>query len=1081
MVNESDRSHRQSDLVYAARSKTHAWRSNRFELTHGADEDTLTKFRDLAVEQKLRLIKSAGPAAKSLAGFDPAGAGSPWYSIGPRNVNGRVKSLAIHPTNANIVYAGAASGGVWKSIDGGQIWDPLWDMQTSLAIGALGISKSSPNTIYAGTGEWTPGWGPSYGGAGVYLSTDAGVTWSPRPSVQARRVGKLVVHPTDPNTVWLCGDHGLEKSTNGGTTWTTLKAGTITDIVLDPANPNVVLIAVQSDKFYRSTNGGTTFAALAGAPTGASLIWPQIAIGVSGAHANNFIVIKMGGNVQKSIDGGATFNAAGTRVGFYAGWCDVIACAPDNEQIIFWGGIGMDRTGDGGTTWTSLPVHSDQHAAVFAPSNSNIVYFANDGGVWRSDDKGVTVRKVSNGLVISQFYNINFWTTLSNVVGAGAQDNQTNYTTGGLTWRPVFGGDGGWFVIDPLDPRTMYAEYQNANVAKSVDGGLNWVAKTAGIVGSPPWEGALVMDPNNHMRLFYGTNQVLRTNDGCATAWTSVSQVLVGEVTAVEIAPSDSNRVYAGTSSGKLYRTDDGGNTNIWADKSGTLPNRMISSVTVDAGNRDAVLVSIAGLSTVASSQSVYRTTNGGTSWSDVSGDLPKVVGNSVVRDPSDPANTWYLATDTGLFRTTNAGAHWMPFDNGIPNVPVSDLTVDAAAKILYCATMGRGAFKLDIKPGVTKPTVDIYLRDDDLDTGERFPSPSGLPDPLLPAPAMAFAWMSPDIKTNHAPVFAPGTVFDGVDFDLTLQHQNPWRGATDRFFVQVHNRGWQDAHNVSVRAFIADASAGLPNLQAALVPPAFNLPAGPWTAVGPAKNIALLKPNRPAVVFWDFAVPLSAATHTCCLAVISSPDDPLTNNTTNVWQLITMDKRVCLKNLHVVDVGLSPMGMVMTTIDFHNPGKDAGVMDIVIDPIGFARGIVALLLPKLELDPVKSLRGVTIRKLVANDPIGTWDAHGDEKLQRALTARLDTCDRTRIFEFDQSKASEIVGIKLAGGQSLHGILVSRLKGDTSTIAAPQFHVVQRLNGKVCGGSTFQFGTTELARIDRAKLQSNRTEVPLAD
>src|SRR5882762_2059087 len=168
MVNENDGPHRQSDLVYAARSKTHAWRSNRFELTHGADEDTLTKFRDLAVEQKLQLIKSAGPAAKSLAGFDPAGAGSPWYSIGPRNVNGRVKSLAIHPTNANIVYAGAASGGVWKSIDGGQTWDALWDMQTSLAIGALGISKSSPNTIYAGTGEWTPGWGPSYGGAGVY-------------------------------------------------------------------------------------------------------------------------------------------------------------------------------------------------------------------------------------------------------------------------------------------------------------------------------------------------------------------------------------------------------------------------------------------------------------------------------------------------------------------------------------------------------------------------------------------------------------------------------------------------------------------------------------------------------------------------------------------------------------------------------------------------------------------------------------------------------------------------------------------------------------------------------------------------
>src|SRR5581483_6831947 len=115
--------------------------------------------------------------------------------------------------------------------------------------------------------------------------------------------------------------------------------------------------------------------------------------------------------------------------------------------------------------------------------------------------------------------------------------------------------------------------------------------------------------------------------------------------------------------------------------------------------------------------------------WTDVSGDLPSIPANAVVGDPSS-ASTFYVATDGGVYRTTDGGAHWLPFDNGIPNVPVSDLVIDVAHHLLYAATMGRGAYKLDITPAVTKPVVDLYLRDDDLDTGERLPSPTNLPDP---------------------------------------------------------------------------------------------------------------------------------------------------------------------------------------------------------------------------------------------------------------------------------------------------------------------------------------------------------------
>jgi hypothetical protein len=325
-------------------------------------------------------------------------------------------------------------------------------------------------------------------------------------------------------------------------------------------------------------------------------------------------------------------------------------------------------------------VHADQHAVVFAPSNSNIVYIVNDGGVYRSTDKGNSVDDVSNGLVITQFYNINFWHRLSNVLGGGSQDTGVSYTTSGLTWISIYGGDGGWIVIDYADPRIIYTESWYANIQKSTDGDQSWVIKTAGIVGTSPWEGVLAMDPEDNLRLYYGTDRVLLSTDGLNTAWTQSSQVLSGSVTAIAIAPNQSSCVYAGTNVGRLYRSNDGGNTAPWADVSGTLPGRIITSIAVGTGNGDTVLVSIGGLSGAASSQSVYGSSNGGTTWADVSGDLPGVVGNAVALDPSS-ANTWYLATDTGVFRTTNAGKNWIAFDNGILNVPCSDLVVDTTSQ----------------------------------------------------------------------------------------------------------------------------------------------------------------------------------------------------------------------------------------------------------------------------------------------------------------------------------------------------------------------------------------------------------------
>lgn len=1056
---------RPGPVPFAQRSAALDWRRVWFATSRTDDEQLLSVSMEAALEHKRRLIEIVGAESGAVAGYDPAGAGSPWFLIGPRNVNGRVKSLAVHPTQPDTLYAGAASGGVWRSTDGGQTWDPLFDMQESLAIGAIAIAASSPQTVYAGSGEWTPGYGASYPGAGVYVSTDGGATWSRRAGCLCRRIGKIVVDPTDAQRVWICGDAGLELTTDGGTTWTRLRSDTVTDIAIDPANSSTVFIGVSGSGFYKSTNGGTTFSLLPGSPTGAGVTFPQLGIGVSGTHGHNFIVIKTGGTVATSINGGNTFTTVSAGHGGYFGWCDVIACAPDDESILFYGGVALERSTDGGGSWSSLPVHADQHAAVFAPSNSSIVYFANDGGVWRSNDKGASVTKVSNGLVITQFYNIGCWAPLSNVVGGGSQDNATQYTTSGLTWRPVWTNDGGWFVIDQTDPRTMYAEGQYAYLAKSTDGGTSWTPVTSGISGSSPWEGILTIDPNDHLRLYYGTDRVLRTTDGCTTPWTTVSQALSGEVSAIAVAASDSTRVYAASTGGHVYRSDNGGNTSPWADNSTGLPSRPVSGIWVDPTDRDKVLISVGGTLPTGwpgapGAQSVYRSTNGGTTWTNISGDLPTVCANAAVGDPSS-ATTFYVATDGGVYRTTNGGTNWAPFDNGIPNVPVSDLIVDWTRKILYAGTFGRGAYRLDITPGVMKPPVDLYLRDDDLDTGTILPSPSGLPDPLAPSPATADWWMSPDIKVNHAPFYAPpGSVFDGVDFDASLVHEDPYRTAANRIYVQVHNRGWQPTANVSVRAFVADASAGLPALPNALTPPNFNLTsAAVWTPVGPAQTIPMVYPNRPVIVSWDFTFPASAATHTCCLAVISSPDDSFANPATDIGTLVTGDKRACLKNLHVVDPGPAPVGMTMVGIDFHNPGKKTVLAEILIRPTAFERGTIALLLPEIELVKGKRrLRGVEQQPLSPDDPVGSWYLPDRKARPKQLAERWAGLDRSCIWAVNSAQVCSFRGIPLKAGGVLRGVLVFSHPRDVPTQVPPRISIEQRVGEVSVGGSTFQIG-----------------------
>jgi hypothetical protein len=326
--------------------------------------------------------------------------------------------------------------------------------------------------------------------------------------------------------------------------------------------------------------------------------------------------------------------------------------------------------------------------------------------------------------------------------------------------------------------------------------------------------------------------------------------------------------------------------------------------------------------------------------------------------------------------------------------------------------------------------------------------------------------------------------VFDGVDFDDGLVHQDARRAETNRFYLQVHNRGYKPTSNVTVRAFTANASGGLPPLPSPLVPPAFNLSsAAVWTPVGPARTIATLLPNRPAVVSWDVPFPSNTATHTCCLAVVSSPDDPITSSETDLNVLVPREKRVCLKNLHVVDPGSAAAPATIVGIDFFNPEPEPLGTEVLVQPTGFGRGTVGIVFPKtVKVQPKSPGRlGVTLVEIGTDDTIGSWYNAGRGGEDKGLAKRWRGLDRSRIWMFDSNRESRLTGIELPPRRAAEAVVVVSHKRDLPMSLAPRVSLLQMARGRIVGGSTFQIGydgssSPAQVRTQRIRILASRLE-----
>lgn len=682
---------------------------------------------------------------------------SAWQFAGPENIGGRVVDIEMNPLNPNTTYLAAATGGIFKSTDGGTNWFPIFDNESTLSIGDIAIAPSDTNIIYAGTGEANGGSGSlTYDANGIYKSTNGGSTWTNIGLNLTRITGKIAVNPTNSNIVFAAtmGDlyaptpnRGLYRTVDGGANWTRVLFGTDStgaiDVVINPQNPQIVFAALwertrrpnskhyygTSSGLWRSADGGSTWTQLSVGLPPIGGLYSRIGVDLCPSHPNVVFVKYLDSNyglvgVYKSSNGGNSFyqtNDAAliSNVGFGGYWYGKMKCDPIDSNTVYEIGFDMYKTTDGGNSWfqTFPGVHVDHHAIAISPMDNQFVMNGCDGGLHISYDGGNNWIH-HEGLPITQFYNCELDNLNPNILIGGAQDNNVVATNTGAfnDWNYLIGGDGFFSLIDPVDDSHWYGEYQYGNMSRSDDGGQSFWQIMNGLSGSGNWRTPIVFNPQNPQILYTGYQQVFKTNDR-GDNWFSISPDLTtidpfgnlffGSITTIDVSPMDTNIIYAGTDDGKVWRTLNGG-TN-WLNVTDTLPYRWVTRVTCDEHHTNRAFVTMSGYRFHDNMSHVYMTNDNGTTWNSIDGNLPDVPCSDLIIDPSADS-VLYLATDVGVFFTTDLGAAWNPIGTSMPVVVCSSLRLHDASRTLLVGTYGRGMYKLNLTSLAGVSPIEISL-----------------------------------------------------------------------------------------------------------------------------------------------------------------------------------------------------------------------------------------------------------------------------------------------------------------------------------------------------------------------------------
>lgn len=665
-----------------------------------------------------------GSAAPPVAGISPGG----WTGIGPGNIGGRIRAVAIHPTQHNTVFIGSVSGGIWKTTDGGVTWAPVADFMGNLSISSIVFDPGNPNVMYAGTGEGFFNV-DAVRGAGIFKSTDGGVTWSALASTNPTLnsvwyyVNRIAIHPTNGNILLAATNSGVYRSTDAGASWN-LRTGTTryADVRFDPSNGNNAVAApgFGGGFILYSTTAGDTWNNSSLSTAGRA----EVGFGSGGnAYAsvdtNPINVFNNTGSVYRSTNSGAswTFTSSPVHLSTQGWYNNTVWVDPTDGNHVIVAGLDIYRSTNGGTNFTKISnwsqfgsVHADHHAIVASPgyngTSNRTIYFGNDGGMYKAVDiAAVTSTNVgwtnlNNGLSITQFYSGAGHSGTNGQIIGGTQDNGSlRYSGAGTTWTSFFGGDGGHSAIDSGDGAYIYGEYVRLQIHRATTVGGNGSFIYSGITdaGSKAnFIAPFTIDPNNSNILIAGGESVWRTTNakGTPPSWSFIQSPVNGGgsgnyTSHVHVAKGNSALIWNGKNNGALYKTTNGTDAlPTWNQfGSGVLPARAVLTILVDPDNHQTVYVGFGGYS----NQNLWRTINGGTNWTSIGTGLPPSPVRSIQRHPGN-ANMLYAGTEVGIFASDDGGATWNTSNDGPANVSVDQLFW-LNASTLVAATHGRGMF----------------------------------------------------------------------------------------------------------------------------------------------------------------------------------------------------------------------------------------------------------------------------------------------------------------------------------------------------------------------------------------------------
>lgn len=652
-----------------------------------------------------------------------------WRSLGPGEVGGRVRSVVVHPTNPNIAYIGTASGGAWKTVDGGDSWTPIFDNQTAIAFGSLALDPANPDVIYAATGEMSSNI-DAYLGDGVFRSEDAGQSWEPLGLTNVGAFSKIYVHPSNSNYI-IAGatknGAGLYISRDRGASWERVFEGQVSDVALHPSNEQVLFIGVTGTGIYRSQDGGENWTLLSSTNGLPFYNFGRVCVQRAESDPNIMYMLTeltVQGNevatVYRSSDGGTSWSPADNGLpasmfisgGGTQSWYDMhLVISPHNADVLWAGGIGLYRSTNGGSSWTTRPIgHVDQHHLAYAPSDANRVYAANDGGMYVSTNGGTSFNSANNGLEITQFYHLAIDQSRESVQYGGTQDNGTVGSFVAPSWRREAGGDGGQVVVNESNPNIIYGEFQNGGLWRRNVATEDFVSITNGIpsdeVDDSYWIGPIATMPGDANIVFHGRSNLYVTfNSG--GFWEPASILFptfddAENMTAIALSPINL-QMMVGTQNGGILRSRD--ITNFEDISANGIANRFITSIYFSRNNADRVWVTLGGFGT----PHVYRTDNFGDTWVNISKTLPDIPVSSIVSHP-DNENYLWVGTDVGVFATYDGGQSWFPYGEGLPRVPIAGIDIHLSSNTLRVATHGRSMWEADLiedvdDQGITAPT----------------------------------------------------------------------------------------------------------------------------------------------------------------------------------------------------------------------------------------------------------------------------------------------------------------------------------------------------------------------------------------